>query len=184
MTKAFSVRLKAGFLLFIFSSNIVVGFACAIGMDMGFNTRHHHEEGATEIHDHADSNKQHHEAEAIEIHDHTDSNKHHHEVEETELPDHVDNNKHHHKDAEYEFSPNGGKDDCCNDKVLMISQTDKAVSQITNLTNAIFFTAFISVSYHFAGPYLSPLNTSKKYFYYGHHPPIPDIRIAIRSFQI
>jgi len=35
------IRLKAAFLLIAFSLNMVIGFACAIGIDMGFNTHHH-----------------------------------------------------------------------------------------------------------------------------------------------
>ena len=34
---------KAFFLLFVFSLSTIVGFACAAGVDMGFN-KHHHEE--------------------------------------------------------------------------------------------------------------------------------------------
>ncbi len=37
---------KAAFLLLIFSINIIVGFACAAGLDMGFNKHHHHDEEA------------------------------------------------------------------------------------------------------------------------------------------
>ena len=34
---------KAFFLLFVFSLSTIIGFACAAGLDMGFN-KHHHEE--------------------------------------------------------------------------------------------------------------------------------------------
>ena len=34
---------KAFFLLFVFSLSTIIGFACAAGVDMGFN-KHHHEE--------------------------------------------------------------------------------------------------------------------------------------------
>ena len=44
-----SIRLKAAFLLLVFALNTVVGFACALGLDMGFNSQHEHHE-ATEIH--------------------------------------------------------------------------------------------------------------------------------------
>jgi len=148
MSKSISIQLKAAFLLIIFSFNMVVGFACAIGVDMGFNTSHHHEEEATEIHVHADGKKHHHEKQE---HKHTDSNK---------------------------------KDDCCNDKVLKISQTDKAVPQAAKLLNPIFFTAFVATYYNINIAYPSQVNTSSKYFVRQHHPPIPDIRIAIQSFQI
>ncbi len=44
MKRSISIQLKAAFLLMVFSLNTIVGFACAMGLDMGFNTAHHHEE--------------------------------------------------------------------------------------------------------------------------------------------
>ena len=46
----------------VFSLNTLIGFACAIGIDMGFNSKHHHDEEAVEapIHVHADGVKHHH----------------------------------------------------------------------------------------------------------------------------
>ena len=38
------IQVKAAFLLAVFSLNIVVGFACSIGIDMGFNSHHHDSE--------------------------------------------------------------------------------------------------------------------------------------------
>ena len=46
MKRNISVQLKAAFLLIVFSLNMIVGFACALGIDMWFNTSHHE---ATEI---------------------------------------------------------------------------------------------------------------------------------------
>lgn len=42
-----SIKLKAAILLIVFVLNTILGFACSVGLDMGFN-HHHHEEG-TEI---------------------------------------------------------------------------------------------------------------------------------------
>lgn len=148
MSKALSIQLKAAFLLIIFSLNMFVGFACAVGVDMGFNTTHHHEEEATEVHVHADGKK------------------------------------HHHEKAEHKHSHKDGKDDCCNDKVVKLSQADKAVPQAAKLLSPVFFTAFVATYYNINITYASQVNTSTKYFVRGHHPPIPDIRIAIQSFQI
>ena len=55
-----SIRLKATFLLLVFALNTMVGFACALGLDMGFNSHHEHQE-ATEIHI-AGEKHEHHEA--------------------------------------------------------------------------------------------------------------------------
>ena len=49
MKKNISVKLKAAFLLAVFAFNTVVGFACAVGLDMGFNSNHHHDDDATEM---------------------------------------------------------------------------------------------------------------------------------------
>lgn len=149
MSKAISIKLKAVFLILVFSLNTVVGFACAIGVDMGFNTTHHHKEEATEIHVHADGSK------------------------------------HHHEKKEHKHSEKDSKDDCCNDKVLKFAQVDKSIPQSLNTgINPIFFTAFTSSFYNIDVLYTSKVSTSAKYFARDHHPPIPDIRIAIQSFQI
>jgi hypothetical protein len=148
MSKALSIQLKAAFLLFTFSLNMIVGFACAVGVDMSFNTTHHHEEEATVVHVHADGKK------------------------------------HHHEEAEHKHSRKDGKDNCCNDKVINLSQADKAVPQAAKLLSPIFFTAFVVTYYNINITYVSQVNTPNKYFVRGHHPPIPDIRIAIQSFQI
>lgn len=146
MHKLFSIQLRAASLLIIFSMNMVVGFACAVGLDMGFNTIHHHPDEATALH--------------------MEGSKHHHE-------------KHEHKESE-----KSEKDNCCNGHVLKIVQEDKAVPQAAKLVNPVFFTAFDVVYYNSNSNCHSQSHTFNKYFVLGHHPPIPDIRIAIRSFQI
>ena len=89
------IQIKAAFLLFIFSLNMFVGTACALGVDMGFNSQHHEEEDAIEttVHHHADGN----------LH------QHHHEAV-----------KQHHNAKE-----DSKKDDCCNDKVIKFQNVDK-----------------------------------------------------------
>lgn len=52
-----SIRLKAAFLLFVFSLNTVIGFACSIGMDGSFSRPHHKHENA-DIH-HKDTGHHH-----------------------------------------------------------------------------------------------------------------------------
>ncbi len=120
--------------------NIVTGFACSIGIDMGYNT-HHHE----------------------------------HEIAEGSV--------HHHGEKKHQ-KEKSGKEDCCKDSVTKISLSDKELVHTT--------------SFNFANPYaltaLPPVNeliilypaliTYPKYYNQGHHPPIPDICIAIQSFLI
>ena len=142
-------------MIVVFAMNTVVGFACAVGVDMGFNSKHHHDDD---------------EATEMSVHVHADGTKHNH---------HNAEGKHNHHNED-----NSKKDDCCNDKVLKISQTDKAVPPVSTLLNPIFATAFISSFYSIDVLYTHLQIPNIKYFLQNYHPPIPDIRIAVQSFQI
>ena len=143
----------SAFLLIVFSLNTVVGFACAIGIDMGFNSSHHGEMKELSDNDHHEDEQNHHE---LSTH-HNHSIGHHHE-----------SNK---------------EDNCCNHHVINLSQLDKAIPQSFKLTSQ-FSTAFIPIYFKLSPSYTSSYIISTKYFVRSHHPPIPDIRIAIQSFQI
>lgn len=43
MSKFISIEIKAFILLFVFSLNVLISFACSVGIDMGFNSKHHHD---------------------------------------------------------------------------------------------------------------------------------------------
>ena len=161
MTKASSIQLKAAFLLIAFSLNTVIGFACSVGVDMGFNTKHHHDEEATEavVHIHENGNKHVH---AEKKHDH--SKPHTHDQ---------DNNKPTEKQ----------KDDCCNDKVMKVEQMDKSVPQSLNIIHPTFLISFFDVYYNASLP-TTVIVKDIKQFVRSYHPPISNIRIAIQSFQI
>ena len=154
MNRNKSNQLKACFLLIVFSLSTVVGFACSVGLDMGFNS-HHHEEIAIEV-----------------------SENHHHDK------------SHHHDDADiHHHQTNNDKDDCCNNNccnkgVMKFQQVDKNIATSFSLINTLFFTSFVAAFYNI--DILSSNNniSTIKYFVRRHHPPIPDIRIAIQSFQI
>ena len=62
MKRSISIHFKAAFLLLVFALNTLVGLACALGVDMRFNTSNHHKEEATEVvvHTHADGKKHQH----------------------------------------------------------------------------------------------------------------------------
>ncbi len=157
MKKIKPIQLKAAFLLMIFSLNTIIGFACAVGLDMGFNSHHHEEEVADiPVHVHADGKKHQHNNEAKEHHD--------------------ENVKDHHETND--------KDNCCNDHVTKIAQQDKAIAQSITIINPIFFTALISSFYNIDILLSNGVDSHLRYFVRSHHPPIPDIRIAIQSFQI
>ena len=64
-----SIQLKAALLLIVFSLNTVLGFACVMGLNMGYNNSHHEAE-ATEVavHVHADGKKHHHDKKPVTNH--------------------------------------------------------------------------------------------------------------------
>ena len=125
---------------------MVVGFACAVGIDMGFNSSHHAIESKVAPHAHKSS------------HSHA-TDHHNNPVKKT-------------------------KDDCCNDKAVQTSLSERTIPQVYKSFSPFFFTVTAPVVYALNIFSHSQAFTSKKYFVRGDHPPIPDIRIAIRSFQI
>jgi hypothetical protein len=152
MKRKFSIQLKAAFLLIVFSLNMVIGFACAMGLDMGFNHKHHHDGDNTKIRKNS----------------HHQDQSHHH--------DEADNDCHKSKND---------KDNCCNNGILKFSQVDKSLPQALNFpVNPLLFVAFVSSYYNIDALLTSQAAKSIKYFVRSHHPPIPDIRIGIQSFQI
>ena len=149
-----SIQLKSAFFLLIFSLNIVVGFACAIDVDMGFNTTHHHDTNALKVHTHANGEK----------HEH-----------------HSKDAQQHQNIKKYVGEENEG---CCNDAVIKISQTEKVFPQNSSVVHPIFFTVFIASFYDIDIFSFSQVAGNPRYFLQNYHPPIADIRIAIQSFQI
>lgn len=155
MNHRISIQIRAAFLLIVFALNTVVGFACAMGMDMGFNSHHHEmEETKSAVHVHADGMK----------HVHHENAANH------------DASKHHHSGDE--------KDNCCHDKVTKIAQSDKAIPQSYQSINPVFFTAFVTAFCDVNLPAVSCLINNNKQYLRSYHPPISNIRIAIQSFQI
>ncbi|HEY5631199.1 MAG TPA: hypothetical protein VIR31_03660, partial [Nitrososphaeraceae archaeon] len=51
MTRQVKNKIRALALLTVFSLNTVAGFACSVGVDMGYNA-HHHEHGKKHLHKH------------------------------------------------------------------------------------------------------------------------------------
>jgi hypothetical protein len=163
MSKALSIQFKAAFLIMIFSLNTVVGFACAVGVDMGFNANHPRDEKATE---------------AV-VHVHKDGKKHIHQE---KKDSHSHDKTNHHDEAS---SPDKSKDgNCCNDKVRNFEQLDKLIPTAKSIIKPVFFAAFVATYYQIHIPPYTDIVKDVKPFVRSHHPPIPDIRIAIQSFQI
>ncbi|MGN6401244.1 MAG: hypothetical protein ACTHMD_12365 [Flavisolibacter sp.] len=157
MKKIKSIQLKSAFLLTVFSLNTIIGFACAVGLDMGFNSHHHRQEAVEAA-----------------VHVHSDGKEHHHNHKAQEHHDESVRDNHHAND----------KDNCCNGGVIKFQQVDKNVAASFGLINPVFLNALLTSFYNI--DILSSNNriSAIKYFVRRHQPPIPDIRIAIQSFQI
>lgn len=95
-----SLRFKAAFLLVVFGLNTVLGFACSIGIDMGYNSSHHGAHAGKAM---GDTHKGHSK--------HTQSDAH---------------AKHKHANT----STDSKKDDCCKGNVVKLQKTDKSFQQV------------------------------------------------------
>jgi hypothetical protein len=174
MNRNLSIKLKALFLLVVFATNTAVGFACAIGIDMGFNSPHQSE---TE--------------EPAKVHIHDDGKKHVHKKEPSEVTTHVheDGMKHQHESEPAKQITIAGsnlltKDDggCCTNKVQEFQNLDKNVSVNTGISVPVFvaiLSTYFDVDFSTALKDF-PVNYKARFYY----PPPPDIRIAIQRFQI
>lgn len=157
-----SIQLKAAFLVLVFGMNTVVGFACSIGIDMGFNSRSHHNSGKEAV-----------------VHIHKDGKRHIHyeDKKEHKKPHSHGEHKKAHADEEKQ------KDNCCTNQVKKFEELDKAVPQSITIIHPDFLIAFFDVYYNADLPPNDVVKNIKQ-FVRSYHPPIPDIRIAIQSFQI
>lgn len=150
-----SIPLKAVFLLVVFLLNTVVGFACAVGLE---DSRGHHRDApTTHQHEHGKDAADHHHSKSA--HDHKDLNNHH--------------------------STKKDQDNCCKDEVSRLLKEDKVFPSTTavNIQPAAFI-AIVPSFYQFDAFASSVYIPNAKYFVRSYHPPIPDIRISIQSFQI
>ena len=165
MKKNRFIQFKAAFLLIVFSLNTLIGFACSLGLDMGYNSTHHGEDAG---------------AEAV-VHIHNDGKKHiHHEKKKSKNAE----KSHAHDEANNAKKSKKDKDNCCTGEVMNFQQTDKSLPNAVSIIHPVFFTVFVAV---YCNIILLPHTTAVrdiKLFVRNHHPPIPDIRIVIQSFQI
>ena len=157
MRGKFCLKVKAFFLLMVFCLNIIVGFACAAGLDMGFNSAHHH----------------HHDSDMINGSDSMDS----HEVE-------VAKQQHHHHDKELNKNNKETDDNCCNKGVAEFSQSDKILAQIVTTGIQTPVVSINYTSYQLAYLATTASNIQKIQVTRRCFPTSPGIRVSIQSFQI
>ena len=157
-----SIKIKAALLAGVFGLNTVIGFACSLNIDMGFNSSHHG----------------HDEAEAV-VHIHKDGKKHvHYETSQDHKKPHS-----HDEDKKTDSGKEKQKDNCCTDQVKKFEELDKTLPQSLTIIHPDFLIAFFDVYYNAVLP-PNDIVRNIKQFVRSYHPPIPDIRIAIQSFQI
>lgn len=152
-----STQYKAAFLTIVFLLNTIIGFACAVGLDLGFNTCHHQNQEIV----HPTSNIK----ESKTPHDHT---KHSHD----------ENSTDHHASKD-------SKDNCCKDEVAKLIKADKLHQPGFDygLLSLPVFTLPLT-DYLASNSNVFPVNIPNTYFVWHYRPPISDVRIAIQSFQI
>ena len=157
MTTIQKNKIKATFILAVFAFNTVVAFACSVGLNMGYNTKHHQE--MSEEHHSSHTRNDNHKATA-------------HEYNEGAATDHHE-----------ESTP--GKDDCCNQNAVQLQQVDKSLSHAAKIAiNPPVLLFLVKHIYNIGLHHFSDIAIKQYYFVQSDHPPISDIRIAIQSFQI
>ena len=162
MKQQWKNKIKAFVLLLVFSLNTIVGFACSIGIDMGYNSSHH--------------NRSSHPTE--KAHAHKSGHQH--------FQGASDNLSDQHKHTNANGTAKNTQDDCCANDVTKFIQLDKAVVK-TNLDLQVptFLVALTSI---FIQPSLNEDNlaNSSRLLPLRRSCSIYDtnIRIAIQSFQI
>ncbi|MBN9351858.1 MAG: hypothetical protein J0H55_14350 [Chitinophagaceae bacterium] len=158
MKRIKAIQFKAAILLIVFSLNTIIGFACAVGMDMGFNSKHHHAENETAEQSHRHG----------ATYEHSGKSSFHQNE----------------KVSSYLFSSTQN-DNCCSDAVTAFSLLNKNIEPaISTPLTPVFSVCFIYPLFNvslFSTPGISD-NTS--YIVRSWRLPVPDIRVAIRSFQI
>lgn len=163
-----AIQYKALFLLATFSMNTVVGFACSLGVDMGFNSKHH-SHNSDNKHSHSDAD--HHDE-----HDGNNSHSHHHGTA-----------SHHHSDNDNNtvFLTSQSEENCCKDFVAGFNSLDKQLAKQNNNQPKITYLSPFIIS-----AFILDANNAKGYVQHLRIPPReidfspPDIRVFIQSFLI
>ncbi|MBX9785297.1 MAG: hypothetical protein K2X48_18590 [Chitinophagaceae bacterium] len=151
--------------------NTVVGFACSMGVGMGFNSKYHsHDSGKN--HDHSDADRHHDE------HDGNNSHSHQHEA----IP-------YHHSGSDNNINSvsftSQDEENCCKDFVAGFNSLDKLpVRQNSTQQKITWLSPFI------LSAFITEANNVKGYVQRFRIPPReidfspPDIRVFIQSFLI
>jgi len=168
MKRSRSIQYKAIFLLTVFSLSTVVSFACAAGLNMGYNEDHHKTQDTPS---------------AMERSLISDGDHKHASVNYGASSNHKKERGHQvNKSVDTKEST---PDDCCRDEAAKFEKSDKLSPQTLNYNlQAQSITLAIKPNFHLDAitDFLHIPNS--RYFIRNHHPPIADTRIAIQSFLI
>lgn len=169
MKNSRSIKIKALALSAVFSLNTVVGFACSIGLDLGYNSSHHKKE-VIETPEQSHENSCHHQHKPVEAkkttHSHDDGvGLGHHNDLQKEEPD----------------SKDLPADDCCSNEVFKFNDLAKNITQQTGNKFQVLPVTLHSFFCHFVSDINEiPLLHSSRFLF----PPPPDILVSIQKFQI
>ncbi|MHA4807888.1 hypothetical protein ACX0G9_07270 [Flavitalea flava] len=163
-----SIRLKAAFLLLVFTLNTAIGFACSMGVDMGFN-KHHYDHGEEALPGDVSQEVEGHQNEGH----HNEANEHHEDID------------HHHEAGDHHHLKKEGCGDhgCCNDTVVKFQQLDKNLIATAFALYVPLFVPVPGVDFHCL-PFATLSIVFQKRVIRHYYPPPPDIRVSIQSFQI
>lgn len=175
MQRTTTIQIKAAFLLTVFSLNMITGFACSLGLNMGFNASAHSMEEAIRppVHLHADGKKHEHQKPAAKpsVHVHTDGKNHEHQQKSVKQDPQQKN-----------ALPQKESEGCCKDDVVGFQNLDKNIN-LKSAINAPALTALISsflgIDFYTVPATEKELHTARYLF-----PPPPNILISIQRFQI
>ena len=151
------IQFKAAILTIVFLLNTVVGFACAVGINIGFDKVHHPDQRSS------------HPVEYI----HENDTSHHHVKHKLD-----ENSADHH-------ASKSSKDNCCKDEVTKLVKAN-SLHQPGFDYSVLSLSSFILPSkvYYVQNSTVFPANTPNAYLIQHCRLPIPDVRITIQSFQI
>ena len=91
---------------------------------------------------------------------------------------------HHHELVTKPVKPKDCDRGCCADNIVKLTKVDKSCPEFFTGANGKLIISFISSFCYIHTEYISEGYANEWRYFLNHHPPIPDIRIAIQSFQI
>ena len=162
-------RIKAVFLLLVFSLNTMAGFACSVGLDLYYNSDHHKQGFDTPVKSHTHESN----------HKHTNKSSHKHSPAATHKHSHTSIGMHNADTQEKD------RDDCCTDEVTKFAQLDKSITNQFQLHVPAFIKIILDF-YSFSLQSVQSISVNSNFQFLRRSCSIydTDIRITIQSFQI